>query len=118
MRRSGRSRTSRRRRAIVETLAAGARRAEPLAAALGAGLLALPPLQDLAAPLPVGPVPPPVAAAAAGGGARTISVTFAEGSIVINVPGGDAVEIAGAVTDEMADSMRRLVEQVDSQVTE
>ena len=72
--------------------------------------LDLPALDALAPPLPIGPVPPPAAAASG----PTLTVTLAEGAIVINAPGGDADQIAERIGGELENQWRALAEQADS----
>ena len=113
--------------AIVDTLAEGINRATPLDVALRAGALDLPSdlatnLSGLTTPLPVGPSPTELGLAGnlAGAGApggpqsRTMEVTFAEGSIVINAEGGDPGRIAAELVQRTSEEMRALVEQSDS----
>ena len=73
---------------------------------------ALPDLDAIAPPLPVGPVPAPAAAA----GNTSLTVTLGEGSIVINAPGGDAEDIAERIGGELQNQWRALAEQLDSRV--
>ena len=73
---------------------------------------ALPDLDAIAPPLPVGPVPAPAAAA----GNTSLTVTLGEGSIVINAPGGDAEDIAERIGGELQNQWRALVEQADSRI--
>ena len=62
--------------------------------------------------LPVGPSP---AAAPAGAGASlSVTQTFGQGAIQINVPGGDAREIAGTLEQAVRDHWRASAEQMDS----
>ena len=96
-------------RAIVTTIAEGVQSAPPLREALLAGALTLPSLDALAPPLPIGPVPPPAAASG-----TTLTITMAEGSVVINAPGADADQIAERISGAMADEWRGLAEQFDS----
>ena len=104
-------------KAIIDTLAEGMRQAQPLRAALTAGVLALPPTADLIGPLRVAP---PVAQQSAFGGERgptTIAINFGQGAIVIQAPGGDPREIAAALGGEvLRETMRALAEEMDSVV--
>ena len=97
-------------RAIVDTLADGMRSATPLRAALASGVLALPAADALAAPLPLGPVPPSASAPAS----VSFSITLSEGAIRIDAPGADSQEIASRLGDALAEEMRAVVEELDS----
>ena len=62
--------------------------------------------------LPIGPSPA-AAPVSVGGGAR-VTQTFGQGAIQINVPGGNAREIAGALEQAVRDHWRSSAEQLDS----
>ena len=104
-------------RAIVDTIAEGARTATPLKATLAAGVLALPSVADLTPSLPVGPAPAQVVAPAV---ARNTSLTLnlAPGAIAIQGDGQDPEAIARAVQKEleraMTEEWRSVAEQADS----
>ena len=74
--------------------------------------LVIPNLDLGAINLPIGPSP---AAAPAGAGASSrVTQTFGQGAIQINVPGGNAREIAGALEQAVRDHWRASAEQMDS----
>ena len=106
-------------RALVDTLAEGIRRADPLKMALEPILGGLD-LNSLAPPLPVAPFPTGSFAGAGAAGSEAVGnkveMSFGQGAIVINAPGGDASEIAGHIEQELRDHMRASAEQMDSRI--
>lgn len=103
-------------RAIVETVSAGIRSAQPVDRALLDGAFRLPRLDQIAPQLPVGPVPFQAAAAAAG--STSVSLNIQSGAIVVHGAGQDPEAIARAVREEFeratAEEWRALAEHADS----
>ena len=106
-------------RSLVDTLAEGVRRADPLKMALEPILGRLD-LNSIAPPLPVAPLPTSAfsgaGAAGSGAGGNKVEMNFSQGAIQINAPGGDAKEIAGHIDQELRDHMRASAEQMDSRI--
>ena len=92
----------------------------PLKMALDTGGASLPPLDTIAPPLPIAPLPTPALAGAGAAGSEAgdnkVEMSFGQGAIVINAAGGDAGEIAGHIEQELREKMRAGVEQLDSRI--
>ena len=92
----------------------------PLKMALDTGGASLPPLDAIAPPLPIAPLPTPALAGAGAAGSEAgdnkVEMSFGQGAIVINAAGGDAGEIAGHIEQELREKMRAGVEQLDSRI--
>ena len=103
--------------AVVEPALAGL---EPFKMALETGALNLPPLDTIAPPLPIAPLPTPALAGSGAAGSEAgdnkVEMSFGQGAIVINAAGGDAGEIAGHIEQELREKMRAGVEQLDSRI--
>ena len=115
-------------KAIIDTMADGMRQALPLGESIADLAFNLPGvdrqtaiLDFIAGDLPVAPYPAQHLTAgsvdtANQGGGTTIQMTFGQGAIQIDAPGGDVREIADGISERLGESMRALTEQSDSKV--